>query len=201
MACRGAAKRGIEPRSAARLAPPRRRPERKAKGGYARSLTSRGHARQIWPPPLRSTRLGAMNGSAYRPAAGLAERWGSGFRPSTKSGCVRPPRADAFCVRGAATPGFGAGRDCRTPLRLRASALRRTARPRQCLGSSGRGLAGQGACFDLKWRSQETTAAPFPPLSCSMYERLTKSFICNLPNGLTIVARVRQWALSSPAPP
>ena len=83
----------------------------------------------------------ARNGPAHRPAADLAGQWGSGFRPTTKSGCVRPPRADAYRVRGAATPGFGARRDCRRPLRLRARALRRTARPRQCLGSSGRGSA------------------------------------------------------------
>ncbi len=59
-----------------------------------------------------------------------------------------PPEGGRIRVRGAATPGFGAGRDCRTPLRLRARALQRTARPRQCLGSSGRGLARQRARFD-----------------------------------------------------
>ena len=82
---------------------------------------------------------------------------GPGFRPSTKSGCVRPPRADAYRVRGAATPGFGARGDCRTPLRLRARALRRTARPRQCLGSSGRGLVSQAALCDLKSTSSRRT--------------------------------------------
>ena len=49
-----------------------------------------------------------------------------------------PPEGGRIRVRGAATAGFGAERDCRTPLRLRAGALRRTARPRQCLGFSGR---------------------------------------------------------------
>ena len=48
-----------------------------------------------------------------------------------------PPEGGRIRVRGAATPGFGAGRDCRTPLRLRARALQRTARPRQCLVSLG----------------------------------------------------------------
>ncbi len=86
------------------------------------------------------TRLGSRTDVPIARPQVSAERWGPGFRPSTKSGCVRPPRADAFRVRGAATPGFGARRDCRTPLRLRARALQRTARPRQCLGSSGRGL-------------------------------------------------------------
>ena len=67
-----------------------------------------------------------------------------------------PPEGGRIRVRGEATPGFGPGRDCRTPLRLRARALQRTARPRQCLGLSGRGLAGQVAGFvgGGSWKQQ-----------------------------------------------
>ncbi len=43
-------------------------------------------------------------------AARLSERWGAGFRPSTKSGCVRPPQGGRKRVRGAATSGFGSRR-------------------------------------------------------------------------------------------
>ena len=63
------------------------------------------------------------NGPAQRSAAFLAERWGAGFRPSTKSGCVRPPEGGRIRVRGAATAGFGSRGQAAPPF---ASALARS---------------------------------------------------------------------------
>ena len=128
-------------------------------------------ARQIWPRPLPEGYSGQRVSDCERtcPSPGRRSRGTVGLRISAVDEIRMrpPPEGGRIRVRGAATPGFGAGRDCRTPLRLRARALRRTARPRQCLGSSGRGLASQAARCDLKW-----TRSRRPPLHPSRHCRV-----------------------------
>ena len=102
--------------------------------------------------PRRRTRAQGVNtlyGRAHSPAAGLAERCTLRISAVDEIRMRPPPEGGRIRVRGAATPGFGAGQDCRAPLRLRARALRRTARPGNASARRGRGLA---ARFDLNWR-------------------------------------------------
>ena len=94
------------------------------------------------------TRVGPLNGPAVP-----AERWGSGFRPSTKSGCVRPPRADAFASAGRPHPDLEPDGTAAPPF---VSALSRSnERPGRgnASASSGRDLASQASRFKLKWTS------------------------------------------------
>ena len=94
-----------------------------------------------------SRRMAARRFCAGRPSTSHCSRNGGApdFGRRRNPAASAPRRADACRVRGAATAGFGSGRGCVAPLRLRARALRRTARPRQCLGFSGRrALGGPG---------------------------------------------------------
>ena len=132
----------------ASVSPHTTRPSPHAGSGRARS-----------PRAYSGPRISACGGPC--PTPGRRSRGTVGFRISAVDEIrMRPPPEGGRILRprGGHTR-IWSRRDCRNPLRLRARALRRTARPRQCLGLSGRGLAGQGARFDLRWRPEETTAA------------------------------------------
>ena len=99
---------------------------------------------------------------------------GPGFRPSTKSGCVRPPRADAFASAGRTHPDLEPDGTAAPPSSPRSRAATngpaeavprlvgpRTRGPRGLLYLDGRGLAGEHH-------------STLPHLSCRVNSRLTE---------------------------
>ena len=102
---------------------------------------------------------GPCDVATHHHAAFLAERQGAGFWPSTKSGRGRPCGGgrDRRVRRGGPVR-MEADGPGRTPLRLRARALRRTARPRQCLGLVGPRPRGRSPLRSRAWQFRFSAA-------------------------------------------